>query len=557
MKTRICMLTLFASVLAGCGSSQSVSGTNDETHTELAARIYNPGGGTFATGAAVKVVPGDSTQAVAVGTVDSTGLPRTSQVPDGIYTVSVTLDSLVSTIDSVVATGGKLQLTENDTLEASGTLAGVVALQPQDDPATVTVQVLGTENYSNVAENGTFTLTDLPTEKVRLRLVTTLPDYTPTFDTTHATTAAATRIPDTIHMIYTGIPVVTGLEVVNDSATGQLVLSWHPVAYSALLDYLVFRDTAGAISYSTLPFAATTDTVWRDTASDSLATIQAWRYRVVVRNRSGTTGTWAQSVTGVSVPPALRREDSAAWTLVGKGGSVLGTLGSGAMATASLGTGGPSRTFSVESSPDGLLWDSVGTSVPTLDLGQTIEWVPGIGAGKAWCLGNSDIGASIEARIFDGTSWTSTTLDESLWPGSGAILFGSAGHIALTLPGNSPPMSWSTGDGNWHIVQINGQVLGVSDSGIYVASGSHLLLVSWTNPGASPPLRDLGIPPETASRMCDWDGKAAFVGAHGLWVLDTDGWALRRSPAPAAVGTVNANLLLSDPTGSLWSGTLE
>jgi hypothetical protein len=118
-------------------------------------------------------------------------------------------------------------------------------------------------------------------------------------------------------------------------------------------------------------------------------------------------------------------------------------------------------------------------------------------------------------------------------------------------------MTWSTGDGNWHIVQINGQVLGVSDSGIYVASGSHLLLVSWTNPGASPPLRDLGIPPETASRMCDWDGKAAFVGAHGLWVLDTDGWALRRSPAPAAVGTVNANLLLSDPTGSLWSGTLE
>ncbi|HXP90715.1 MAG TPA: hypothetical protein VN931_07295 [Fibrobacteria bacterium] len=548
-------MALFAFVLAGCGGNDKVAGTNDETHTEVAARIYTPGGQTFATGAAVKVVPGDSTQAVAVGTVDSTGLPQTSQVPDGIYTVSVTLDSLVSTIDSVVATGGKLQLAENDTLEASGTLSGVVALQPQDDPATVTVQVLGTENYSNVAENGRFTLTDLPTEKVRLRLVTTLPNYTPTFDTTHATTAAATRIPDTIHMIYTGIPVVTGLAVVNDSATGQLVLSWHPVAYSALLDYLVFRDTAGAIGYSSIPFAATTDSTWRDTASDSTASTQAWRYRVVVRNRSGIAGTWTESVTGVSIPPALRRVDSATWTLVGRGGSTLGTLGSGKMATASLGTGGPSRTFSIESSPDGLLWDSAGTSVPTLDLGQTIEWVSGIGAGKAWCLGNSDIGASVQARIFDGTSWTSTTLDESLWPGSGAILFGSPGHIALTLPGNSASMSWSTGDGTWHQVQVSGQVLGVSDSGIYVFGGSHLLLVSWSDPTLE--LRDLGIPPEPASRMCEWNGKPTFAGAHGLWVLDADGWALRRSPAPASIGTVNANLLLSDPTGSLWSGTLE
>jgi hypothetical protein len=548
-------LALLACVLAGCGSNDKVAGTNDETHTELAARIFNPGGQTFATGAAVKVVPGDSTQAVAVGTVDSTGLPQTSQVPDGIYTVSVTLDSLVSTIDSVVATGGKLQLAENDTLEASGTLSGVVAMQPQDDPATVTVQVLGTENYSNVAENGMFTLTDLPTEKVRLRLITTLPNYTPTFDTTHSVTGTATRIPDTIHMIFTGIPVVTGLAVMNDSATGQLVLSWHPVAYSALLDYLIFRDTAGAIAYSSVPFAATTDTAWRDTASDSMAVIQAWRYRVVARNRSGNTGTWAQSATGVSVPPALRRVDSATWSLVGKGGSAIGTIGSGAMATATLGTGGPSRTFSVESSPDGLLWDSLGTSVPTLDLGQTIEWVPGIGAGKAWCLGNSDIGASIQARIFDGISWTSTTLDESLWPGTGAVLFGSAGHIALTLPGNSPSMSWSTGDGNWHIVQINGQVQGVSDSGIYVFGGSHLLLVSWSDPTVK--LRDLGIPPESATRMSDWNGKPTLLGAHGLWVLDADGWALRRSPTPISIGTVNAKLLLSDPTGNLWSGTLE
>lgn len=98
-------------------------------------------------------------------------------------------------------------------------------MQPEDDPSTVIVQVLGTENYANVSDSGTFTLTGLPTGKVRLRLATTLQNYTATFDTSHAATGVDTRIADTIRMVYTGIPVVTGLVAANDSATGELLLS--------------------------------------------------------------------------------------------------------------------------------------------------------------------------------------------------------------------------------------------------------------------------------------------------------------------------------------------
>lgn len=533
-----------------------VAGTNDETHTEVTARVFKSDGKTPAARASVKVVPADSVQAVAVGTVDSQGHPVTSTVPDGVYSVTFSLEGMVSTLDAVPASGGKLALATNDTLEPSGTLSGVVGMQPQDDPTTVVVQVLGTENYCNVHPDGTFTVTGLPTGRVRLRLLTTLQNYTTTYDTAHATTGIDTRVHDTIRMVYTGIPVVTGLVARNDSATGEIKLSWNGARYAKLMDYLVFRDTAGAIGYSTQPFAATSDTFWTDTASDSLAKLQAWRYRVEVRNRQGVAGDWLGAVTVLSVPPALRRYDSASWTQVGHGGNILGSVGSDRMASVVLGPGGSTRTFSVRSSPDAVLWDSVGIAVPTLQLGQPIEWVAGVGGAKAWCVGHSNIGDGVQVRSYDGSNWTNAVLDESFWPGTGAVLFGSRNRIAIAGAGGSPRVSWSTGDTVWRTVQVGGRVLGVTDSGIYTdGGGTHLVLVSWADPTRA--LRDLGLPPEAASRVFDWNGKPAFTGAHGIWVLDADGWALRKGPVPTGVGPASANLLVTDPSGNLWTGALK
>jgi len=544
-------------ILLLCACDDKVAGTNDETHTEVTARVFKPDGKTPAARASVKVVPADSVQAVAIGSVDSSGHPVTSTVPDGVYSVTFSLDGMVSTVDAVPAAGGRLNLATNDTLEPSGTLSGVLSMQPQDDPTTVVVQVLGTENYCNVNADGSFTMTGLPTGRVRLRLLTTLQNYTTTYDTAHATTGIDTRIRDTIRMVYTGIPVVTGLVARNDSATGQIRLSWNGARYAKLMDYLVFRDTAGAIGYSSQPFAATSDTFWTDTASDSIAKLQAWRYRVEVRNRQGVAGDWLGAVTAISVPPALRRYDSASWVQVGRGGSILGVLGAGRMASVALGAGGSTRTFSVRSSPDGVLWDSAGIGVPSLQLGQSIEWAAGIGAGKAWCIGNSaTIADSVQFRSFDGTTWSAAKLPESIWPGTGAVLFGSAHRIALATTGGNPKVSWSLGDSVWHTVPLGGRILGVTDSGIYTdGGGTHLVLVSWADPSVK--LRDLGVPPEPASRVFEWNSKPAFTGAHGLWVLDSDGWALRRSPSPTGVGSVNADLLLSDPSGNLWTGALK
>ena len=114
----------------------------------------------------------------------------------------------------------------------------------------------------------------------------------------------ATRIADTIHMVYTGIPVVTGLSVANDSATGDLLLGWSAATYSRILDYLVYRDTAGSISYSTTPFAAASGTSWRDTAAGAFAQRRSWRYRVALRNTSGTAGGWLGSTRSCETGPA-------------------------------------------------------------------------------------------------------------------------------------------------------------------------------------------------------------------------------------------------------------
>ena len=555
MKTPIALFGLV--LLWGCGKSGQVAGTNDETHTEVAARIFKPGGQGFAVGATVKVVPLDSTQAVSVGAVGDDGHPVVGTVPDGIYSVSVTQAGAVVVVDSVPAVAGRIALVQDDTLELSGTLSGVVAVQPQDDPSTVVVQVLGTENYCNVAQDGKFTLTGMPTGRVRLRLTTSLPDYTTTFDTSRALSGQDLSIPDTLRMVYTGIPVVTGLRGWADSATGQAILSWSAVRFAKLQDYLVFRDTAGSIAYSTVPFAATSDTSWTDTASDSLAVVQAWRYRIEARSKVGAaTGAWYGSVTVVCVPPALRRGDSATWTEIGPGGVATGTVGSGLLASANLGAGGSRRTFSVRSSADGLVWDSAGAQVPTLELGQVMEWDPGIGAGRAWALGHSSIGDGVRAVSWDGTTWSDTLLDESLWTGTGSRVVGCGTRTALVGPGSSPAVSWTRGDGIWHTVAGRGRILGAGDSALYSdGGGSHLLQVSWDDP--SRVLRYLGTPPEPASSLFEWNGVPCFRGAHGIWVLDPDGWALRRSPATSAPGAAGSFLLAVDPQGSLWKGVLK
>lgn len=546
------LLALVALVLASCGEPGRVAGgTNDETHTEWAARFFQPGGERAAVDAVVQVVPHNGTLVAAAGRTDSLGRPVVAPLPDGLYTVSVSQNGQVVFVDSVPASKGRLVLTADDTLAPAGTLSGVVAMQPNHDPATTTVNVLGTDIHANVSTDGTFRLEGLGAGRFRLRFVTTENHYTPTYVLAAAASGAAAVLPDTVRMVYTGIPVVTGIVATNDTLTGDQILSWRAARHKDLLDYVVYRDTIDALSPSRNRYATSSDTVWRDTAASRGTRVAKWKYRIVVETMTGDTGAWYGHAVGTSVPRAVSRLDRGAWTQVGRSsGGALADLG-GALTEIVTSVEGANLVVGVRTSADGLLWDSSGIALARKTSGQDIQWMIGVGAGKVWCLGHSSLGDGIDVRSsLDGRTWTTSNLPDSLWPAGGASLswIGSAAKAAVAGPDGAALV---LADGVWAKARFPSPLLGATDSVLYTTGGgTHVLSVSWTN--RSDIRRDFGTPPfGTPSQVVSFQGTLAALAQGRLWILDPSGWTLRRPTGLNRIASFGDRLLASDTTGRL------
>jgi len=552
-------LLLLPLLIACQDSPDSSAGTNDETHTQVQAMLVLPDGQTPAAGATVTVTAREAVTATTIGHVDSVGLPVVVGLADGTYSVVVSKGSLTYWADSLKASGGQLQWYGRDTLQAAATLSGTVAVEPQDDPSTVTVNVLGTEIWTNVAHDGSFTLSGIGTGLLRLRFQTTLSGYTTTYATTRLWTAGSADTMDTVHMIYTGIPVAVGLSVRNDSATGNLRLSWAKSGYGQLMDYVIYRDTAGSLSYSNSVFASTTDTAWRDTTASRRYSTASWRYRVAVRTRMGSLGSWFGSATGTSVPPWLCHLDSLTWTEVLRGATGnLGLLGM-RLSLATRHEGGDSTRLGVRTSSNELQWDSLTLSLRSLASGQTIAWATGIGAGHLWAFGHSLLGDGLYfSRSDSGSRWDSTgALPDSLWlsKADSLRLEGSASLVALVANGSPAFFLWSRDGISWTRQGLSGTFLGLDDSGFFTDGGGlHVLRSAWD--GA---ISDLGLWSDSASvgRAVRWQGRTLVLAAGRLWQRESGLWSLRQSGALRNIEVVSGKLYAQDSAGRLWRASLS
>lgn len=561
--------------LAACsnGGSSPVAnnGTNDETYS---LRAYLPDGKP-AEGAQVRVVGVKDTTAVAVGTVDANGDVATPTLRDGIYAFNITQDSLVSHIEAVEVKNGKLLLdNRKDTLRLMGSVSGVVAVEPQDDPSTVVVHVLGTEIWANVRRDGTFRLDRIGAGEYLLALETNLPHYTRTFANATATNGRNTTLPDTIWITYNWLPSIRGVAVRNDSATGDQILSWQPARnVVGFMDYAIFRDSLGTILPSKVPVAVTNDTTWRDPDASEPTRIRKWRYIVVARDHNATPGPWKDAVVGTSIPAWLRGIDDISWNWVANTSKPtgLGTVG-GKLAVSQYTSGASRGTLSVKSSTDGILWDSIGISIPATIMGQAIQWTSGIGAGQGWAFGHSDLGDGIYVYRMDANGWHREQLDDTLWLGGQPVCTGSDSVVALVSSrsnsSNSSWILWRRGGGEWKTTSISGQFLGASDRGILTdGGGRHVLLVSWDNP--SHVLEDFGSPPEPSAGLMEpfvvsgyrdspsatlLGDTLAYRGRSGLWLRLTSGWVFRSSPTIELLAS-STNLLVVDPYGRIHLGS--
>jgi hypothetical protein len=267
-------------------------GTNDETISGVKAMIYEPDGKTPAVGAIVKIfkVSAIDGQFVSKQTTDADGRYTIAEIPAGEYNVWAEKDSNVTFQDSIVISKTQTTL-QSDTLTCPSTLTGIVGVQPQHDPQTVTVQVVGTDKFfNNTDENGVFTMTGMAGGAYSLLLESTLPDYTPTTQSVTVQNCSDDTLQDTIKLKYTGIPVVLGLQVSQDTLAGVVRFSWDKTKFKDIQDYVLYKDSCATFIFSIKPLNITTDTFFLDTIYRSLSVNAldmeqlCLKYRVAIRN---------------------------------------------------------------------------------------------------------------------------------------------------------------------------------------------------------------------------------------------------------------------------------
>ena len=275
-------------VVTSC-SKGNVAGTVDDTDTKGGvATLYMPDGQP-AYGASIKVlaIADGSVQAETVS--DSAGRYQVEGLR-GQYNILAKKDALVLFRDSVYIGGS---LVGSDTLGESVEFKGKVILNFGDDPRTATVKVLGTNMIENLDDSGYFEINSLPEGKYQLELSTLLSGYVETYAT--ITLKAGTNSTELFTIMYTGIPLVSGLSGVYDSTTNVVHLSWDQTQYRNIDQYVICRQDDTAKTVDLNPYALSSNSYYDDTisaySSNSADTApHTYKYRVRIRNMFGEEG---------------------------------------------------------------------------------------------------------------------------------------------------------------------------------------------------------------------------------------------------------------------------
>lgn len=249
---------------------------------------------------------------------DSEGRYRLGGADKGLYNLLANKNGLVVYKDSVFLAPDPTTL-GSDTLHSPGQLAGYVKLQPNHDPRTVTIQVLGTNIYTNVDMEGGFRLVNMAEGKYTLRVITTLPEYTALFQEIRIRSGDSNRLADTLRPVFTGLPIVQGIVADYDTSSGIATIRWSKVNYRNLAGYAIYRGPAGSavIPFQSLNTIRILDTIYRDTIAllnanggffgegfglaDS--TGRSWEYWVVSQDKNGNRSEPFYSTVITAVPP--------------------------------------------------------------------------------------------------------------------------------------------------------------------------------------------------------------------------------------------------------------
>lgn len=329
MNTRWLSAALAAIAFQSCELTDSRTadrGTNDETSS------FVLDDGQKASNATVTVFPagGIDTLPTMVAYTNSKGEVKLSSLPRGYYSLLVSDKSgHASFVDSVYSDGANVNL-PSDTLRPTGSIKGRIKVQVQDDPRIAWVALVGEGNFHTIDnDSGTFVLTGIAAGKHTLVSRTDFSEYTSTFRTASVFPDSVTDL-GTIELVYSGMPIVTGIVGEWDSLGGIVDVKWDASTSTKVKGYRVYRSTSndplgetllGFVDSGTTTFS---DTVFRknpmDWSSKGLIVDTTYvRYRVTTIGQNSAEGdkwnAWADTLRR----PYMVAQLPATWTFVSSG----------------------------------------------------------------------------------------------------------------------------------------------------------------------------------------------------------------------------------------------
>ena len=438
-----------------CGNSPT-AGNGSQTPNAISGILYNPNG-SRAANAKVRAIPVDhnpiSKIENRITVIDSTftndsGEYSFDSLPEGYYNIFGQGNSGLSYNDSFFVFVDTLNVFPDDTLEKSGTLRGVVRLQPGDDSRTVIILVFGTFTWTAPIDSiGNFSLSNMAGGTYNVRFLTTLDDYSPLDTNLTVRAGMDDTLNDTLYLPYTGIPIPTGLTLTYDTLKQIVTLTWDKADTTLVKGYNVYRKHSDSDFVKINP-AVIMDTVFSDS---TLRDSAIYNYKVAAVNHNDEQGIKSESVSVFFQNRIKIATDSAAFGKRQEHSSVVFDEKMWVIA----GTDGDDIKNDVWYSDDGITWvqasDSTGFKARRGHTSVTFN-------NNMWVIGGrttDNIWANDVWYSSDGVIWVMATASASF---SGrinheSVVFNNKIWVIGGHDGNRKNDVWNSDDGiTWNLV---------------------------------------------------------------------------------------------------------
>jgi hypothetical protein len=358
--------------LAGCQERTTDGGTTDGTST---VAFYLPDGKPAA-GARVQIfASSDTTRTPRIQAfTDANGEVELPVLDSSYYNLVARDKSGRAMFQDSLLSNGKSMDYASDTLVATGVVTGRVKVQPQHDPRIVWIALLGAGTYLNVDDSGRFRIEGVPEGKFTLAGFTKEIGYTTTFSALRVRRDSTSDI-GTLDMVFTGLPVATGVEASWTPGSWTVSVRWDSPSSPKVKGWKVLRSF-GIWASEAVPVGVVSDPSKTEFVDSLVGPDRLWepqdtveailRYWVVPLDAVGKPG---EAWNGDSVryqTPGRERLLDLQWRKVGLGSTGfendrIDTLGGGFLLSQSRYEGGDTTTIRFLHSPDGETWTSLGS----------------------------------------------------------------------------------------------------------------------------------------------------------------------------------------------------